>query len=108
MSAIASHLNSWLSCADEIESGGYGIARDVHHFVYVSTAVNQLICPSFTSPYNDKREQQNLLRDYQAAHWRLHKRDRMERMHFIVSDSHSLRRLPTPFALLAIFSLLLT
>eukprot|EP00283_Hemiselmis_rufescens_P013635 CAMPEP_0173450512 /NCGR_PEP_ID=MMETSP1357-20121228/44914_1 /TAXON_ID=77926 /ORGANISM="Hemiselmis rufescens, Strain PCC563" /LENGTH=419 /DNA_ID=CAMNT_0014417201 /DNA_START=1 /DNA_END=1255 /DNA_ORIENTATION=- len=51
----------------EVESGGYGVARDVHHFVYVSTAVNQLVAPSFSPPYTDKRLQQQLLRAYQEA-----------------------------------------
>jgi len=66
------------------------LSKDVLHFIYFSTAMNQFVAPGLTAPYTHAKSQQRLMRHYQSLAFWLHRQHRSQRMLVVASDSQTM------------------
>jgi hypothetical protein len=56
------------------------VSKDVLHFIYFSTAMNQFVAPGLSPPYSHPKSQQRLLRHYQSLALWLHRQQPRQRI----------------------------
>eukprot|EP00961_Rhodomonas_salina_P012213 164521-Rhodomonas_salina.3 len=67
LSAIQSAADAPPFSMSEVQSSALAVGRDILHFIYFSSTMNQFVAPAFSAPYNNPRSARRLLRQYQVA-----------------------------------------
>jgi hypothetical protein len=71
---------------EELQAAPFSISRELLHFVYFSTSMNQFIAPGFSPPFWTRQVRQRLLRQYQAvSHWVHRQQTRVQHKVLLVS-----------------------
>jgi len=71
----------------ELQQAPTNVSRNVFHFVYFSTSMNQFVAPAFSKVHGDRQSQQRLIRGYQNLAFWVHGHDRKNKL-TLSTDSH--------------------